>query len=178
MTREGWLDEREQLMWRAFGDMRHRLDAAIERRLTEAGLSTADFELLLPLMEAPDRRLRARELRLKIDWDRSRLSHQLRRMEKRGLLAREDCPGDARGTIIRLTEEGAGAIAAAVPGYVEVVRGLFIDLLTPEETLMLTSLSHRVLARIAGEALGPGKSVYLTTIDHSLAAQDGSAGPV
>jgi DNA-binding MarR family transcriptional regulator len=167
VTREGWLDEREQLMWRAFGDMRHRLDAAIERRLTEAGLSAADFELLLPLAEAPDRRLRARELRLKIDWDRSRLSHQIRRMEKRGLLVREDCPGDARGTIIRLTQEGADAIAGAVPGYVDTIRRLFIDLLTPDETRMLTSLSHRVLGRIADDALGPGKSLYVATIDHS-----------
>ncbi|MFC4534820.1 MarR family winged helix-turn-helix transcriptional regulator [Sphaerisporangium dianthi] len=177
MTRAGWLDEHEELMWRAFGDMRHRLDAAVERRLGEVNLSAADFELLLPLMEAPEWRLRARELRLKIDWGRSRLSHQIGRMEKRGLLVREDCPGDARGTIIRLTQEGADALESAVPGYVDTIRRLFIDLLTPEETLILTSLSHRVLGRIAGEELGPGKSVYVTTIDHSGAAADGRARP-
>ncbi|GGK89812.1 MarR family transcriptional regulator [Sphaerisporangium melleum] len=167
MTGDGGLDEREQRLWRAFGDMRQRLDAAIERRLNSADLSGADFQLLLPLMEAPGRGLRARELRLKVDWDRSRLSHQIRRMEQRGLLAREDCPGDARGTVIRLTADGLAAVRAAAPGYVDTVRRLFVDLLTPDEVEMMLAVSHRVLARLAEEELGPGRSVYVGTVDHS-----------
>ncbi|MBB5631298.1 MarR family winged helix-turn-helix transcriptional regulator [Sphaerisporangium krabiense] len=173
MTEPRWLDETEARMWRAFGDMRRRLDAALERQLAAVGLSSADYQLLVPLSEAPGRRLRARELRRIVDWDRSRLSHQIRRMEQRGLIAREECPGDARGTVIRLTGEGSRAIEEAAPGHVEVVRRLFVDQLGPEETALLTQLSYRVLGRLAEEDLGAPatRSVYVATID----AGDGTA---
>jgi DNA-binding MarR family transcriptional regulator len=165
VTEPRWLDEREQRMWRAFGDMRRQLDSAMERQLNGESLSGADYHLLVPLSEAPGQRLRARDLRRVVDWDRSRLSHQIRRMEQRGLISREECPGDARGTVIRLTPEGRGAMESATPGQVETVRRLFIDQLTPEEIESLTSIAHRVLGRIAEDALGPGKPVGLDTID-------------
>ncbi|GLW07371.1 MarR family transcriptional regulator [Microtetraspora sp. NBRC 13810] len=152
-------------MWRAFHDMRRYLDEALDRQLTEAGLSNADYQLLVPLSEAPDRCLRARDLGRVAGWDRSRLSHQLRRMEQRGLLTREDCPSDARGVMVRLTAEGQGAIEAAAPGHVETVRRLFVDLLEPDEIDTLVSISNRVLFRIAQESLGPGTSVHVATID-------------
>ena len=159
VTEPRWLDEREQRMWRAFGDMHRQLDSAMERQLNGESLSGADYHLLVPLSEAPGRQLRARDLRRAVNWDRSRLSHQIRRMEQRGLISREDCPGDARGTMIRLTSEGRGAIEAAAPGHVETVRRLFIDQLTPEEIETLTSIADRVLSRIAEDALGAGKPV-------------------
>ncbi|MEU8269795.1 MarR family transcriptional regulator [Sphaerisporangium sp. NPDC049002] len=158
MTETRWLDEREQRMWRAFATMRRRLDSAMERHLNGENLSMADYQLLVPLSEAPGGRIRARELRRLAGWDRSRLSHQLRRMEQRGLVGREDCPGDARGTVIRLTSEGRSAIEAAAPGHVETVRRLFIDVLTPEEIETLTSIARRVLARIAQDTFGPGET--------------------
>jgi DNA-binding MarR family transcriptional regulator len=153
------LDEREQRMWRAFGDMHRRLDSAMERQFNGEGLSSADYHLLVPLSEAPAQRLRARDLRKAVDWDRSRLSHQIRRMEQRGLIGREECPGDARGTVIRLTPNGRTAIEAAAPGHVETVRRLFIDQLTAEEIETITSIAHRVLGRIAEDAQEPDKSI-------------------
>jgi DNA-binding MarR family transcriptional regulator len=157
VTETRWLDDDEQRMWRAFGKMRRQLDGAIERQLTTMGLSLADYSLLVPLSEAPGLRLRARELRRIIDWDRSRLSHQIRRMEQRGLIVREECPGDARGTIIRLTAKGRETIEAAAPGHVETVRRLFVDVLTSEEIHLLTGIADRVADRVAEDAFGPGK---------------------
>ncbi|MBB2915442.1 DNA-binding MarR family transcriptional regulator [Streptosporangium becharense] len=152
MTEPRWLSDREQRMWRAFQDMRRRLEAVTGRQLDEVGLSAADYSLMVPLSEAPGRRLRARELRRGIGWDRSRLAHQMRRMEQRGLIVREDCPGDARGTVIKLTDEGMRAIVAAAPGHAETVRRHFVDLLTDEEIDTLTTISERVLRHIAADA--------------------------
>jgi DNA-binding MarR family transcriptional regulator len=138
------LDEREERMWRAFYQMRVRLDKAIEHQLADAGLSTADYHLLAPLSEAPGAGLRARDLGNHAGWDRSRLSHHLGRMERRGLVTRRDCPTDARGTMITLTPAGRKAIEAAAPGHVETVRRYFVDLLTPEEIDTLTAIATRI----------------------------------
>jgi DNA-binding MarR family transcriptional regulator len=141
------LDEREERMWRAFYAMRRSLDRAIDRQLTVSGLSSADYELLVPLSEAPGHELRARDLGRQVDWDRSRLSHQLRRMERRGLVVRHECDSDARGTMIRLTGEGLHAVEAAAPGHVATVRAHFVDLLSDEEIDTLTAVADRVLGR-------------------------------
>lgn len=93
--------------------------------------------------------LRARELGLELGWDRSRLSHQIRRMEKRGLVSREECEADARGSMIRLTPEGKAAIEAAAPSHVEYVRRYFFDVLSVEEQEILSTVFDRVLTRLA-----------------------------
>ena len=80
MTETRWLNEQEQRMWRGSQRMWRNLDRSLERDLIDrAGLSTADFSVLVPLSEAPEHRLRARDLGCALDWDRSRLSHQIRR---------------------------------------------------------------------------------------------------
>ena len=149
MSQPRWLSEPEQRLWRAWRAMYQRLESTLDRDLArDSGLSGADYALLVPLSEAPDQRVRARELRNGVGWDRSRLAHHLRRMEQRGLLVREDCPTDARGTIIRLTDEGRRAIENAAPGHVAAVRRNFIDLLTEEEVTVLTSVAKRVNDRL------------------------------
>ncbi len=132
-------------MWRAFVGMRRALDLAVERQLAEAGLSTADYELLVPLSEAPGLVLRVRDLGRAVAWDRSRLAHQLRRMEQRGLVSRFECPTDARGTMVRLTDKGREVIELAAPGHVEAVRRHFVDLLTPDEIDAILRISERVI---------------------------------
>src|SRR6187551_2609979 len=96
-TTPRWLDEREQRAWRGYNQMQRRLTRVLGQRLTQdSGLSAADYELLVPLSEAADDRLRARDLARMVDWEKSRLSHQLTRMEQRGLVERRECPTDAR----------------------------------------------------------------------------------
>jgi DNA-binding MarR family transcriptional regulator len=138
-------------MWRAFVAMHRNLDRQLDRQLTEAGLSAADYELLVPLSEAPDDELRARDLGRMIGWDRSRLSHHLRRMEQRGLVGRRDCPTDARGTMIKLTPAGRHAVEAAAPGHVATVRRFLVDLLSPEEIEVLGAIAARIRDRAADE---------------------------
>ncbi|MGZ4609003.1 MAG: MarR family winged helix-turn-helix transcriptional regulator [Actinomycetes bacterium] len=150
MTQPRWLDSREQAAWRAYTAMQRRLDAALGQRLVrDSGLSAADYEVLVPLSEAPDRQLRARDLARALDWEKSRLSHHLTRMERRGLVERRECETDARGAFIRLTRGGAQAIEGAAPQHVDAVRQHFIDLLTPQELETLVSISDRVLGSLA-----------------------------
>ncbi len=123
---------------------------ALHRQLVrDAGLTGADYALLVPLSETPDGVIRARDLGHVVGWDRSRISHQLRRMEQRGLVTREHCPDDARGSMVRLTPPGRSAIEAAAPNHVAAVRRLFIDHLTDNEIDTLTALFDRLLARLA-----------------------------
>ena len=150
MTQTRWLNEQEQRMWREFQRMARNLDRALERDLIDrAGLSSADFSVLVPLSEAPYHRLRARELGRVLDWDRSRLSHQIRRMEQRGLLTRGNCPTDARGTVIGLTEHGWTTLQQAAPGHVQAVRANFFDVLTDADIVALDDICRRVNKRIA-----------------------------
>jgi DNA-binding MarR family transcriptional regulator len=156
MTQPRWLDEREARAWRGYTQMQRRLDRVLGQLLTrDSGLSPADYELLVPLSEAPDQQLRARDLARMVDWEKSRLSHHLTRMELRGLVRRHDCPTDARGAFIRLTGAGRKAIEAAAPQHVEAVRDNFIDLLTPREIDALAAITDRVLARLSTLEVDP-----------------------
>jgi len=150
MTETTWLNEQEQRMWRGFQGMWRNLDRTVERDLMDrAALSAADFSILVPLSEAPDRRLRARDLGRLLDWDRSRLSHQIRRMEQRELLTRSKCPTDARGTFIELTNHGWEPVQQAAPGHVQAVRANFFDVLTDADVVALEDIARRVNDRIA-----------------------------
>ncbi|MFE4368192.1 MarR family winged helix-turn-helix transcriptional regulator [Streptomyces sp. NPDC056835] len=147
MTEPRWLDETEARVWRAQLRLQRELMGALWRRLArESGLSGAEYELLAALSETPGGVVRARDLGQGVYWERSRLSHQISRMEKRGLVAREECPEDARGAMVRLTDKGRAAIEAAAPGHVEAVREYFFDGLSREEVETLDKVLGRLLA--------------------------------
>lgn len=144
-----WLDEREARAWRGVIGVLQRLTAVLERELAQdAGLSGAEYTLLVPLSEASDGVLRARDLGRMVGWGRSRVSHQVTRMEKRGLVVREECDEDARGSMVRLTDAGRTAIVAAAPAHVAAVRRLFIDVLTDAELEVIGPALERVLDRL------------------------------
>ncbi|MFC6089836.1 MarR family winged helix-turn-helix transcriptional regulator [Saccharothrix lopnurensis] len=147
-----WLDERESAVWRAYLAVHRELHGALERQLLrDSGLSNADYALLAPLSEAPDGVVRSRELGRLVGWERSRLSHQVARMEKRGLVVREECAEDARGSMVRLTPAGRAAIGSAAPGHVATVRRYLFDELPAEEAEVLGRVLRRVLDRIAAD---------------------------
>jgi len=146
-----WLDQREAHVWQAYRDLQRELRNALDRQLVhDAGLSGAEYALLVPLSETSGGRLRARDLGGIVGWDRSRISHQLSRMEHRGLVTREPCPDDARGSIVRLAAAGRSAIEAAAPNHVATVRRLFLDPLSDDELDTLATLFDRLLAGLAG----------------------------
>ncbi|QNE18664.1 winged helix-turn-helix transcriptional regulator [Kribbella qitaiheensis] len=142
-----WLDAREAHLWQSYRDSNRELSSALETRLIKnSGLSGADYALLHPLSTSPQGVLRTRDLGRSIGWERSRLSHQVSRMEKRGLVVREECASDARGSMIRLTDAGRAAVEAAAPDHADAVRTYLLDKLTREEQDVLTTLLDRVLA--------------------------------
>jgi DNA-binding MarR family transcriptional regulator len=149
MAKTRWLDEREAHLWRTWLRVNQELPGRLADLLNqESGLSAADYAVLVPLSESPDGMLRSRDLGREIFWDRSRLSHQVGRMEKRGLVAREECEADARGAMIRLTPAGRAAIEAAAPGHVAATRQYFFDLVSNKEIVVLTKVFERVLAHL------------------------------
>ena len=146
-----WLDAREQRAWRGYLAMQAQLQATLHRRLqADAGLSLADFDVLVALSDRAGEPVRAGELAGLLQWEKSRLSHHLARMERRGLVAREDCPDDARGAFVVLTDAGRRAQEAAAPAHVASVRELVFDRLAPEQVDALIEVSDEVRARIAG----------------------------
>ncbi len=126
-----WLTDEEQQAWRATVQLSHLLMRQLDRDLTEYGLNGRDYEILVELSEAPERRMRMTDLADATSQSRSRLSHQVSRMEKRGLLRRDDCEGDKRGTFAVLTDAGVETIERVAPHHVENVRRHYIDRLTP-----------------------------------------------
>jgi DNA-binding MarR family transcriptional regulator len=146
-----WLDEREAHLWRLWLRLNQELPGRLGELLNQdSGLSSADYAVLVPLSESPDGMVRARDLGREIFWDRSRLSHHVGRMEKRGLVAREECEADARGAMIRLTPAGRAAIGAAAPGHVAATREHFFDLVSDKEIGVLTKVFERVLDHLDG----------------------------
>jgi DNA-binding MarR family transcriptional regulator len=149
VTDTRWLDDGEQRAWRGYLRMHRQLTARLNRQLqADSGLSLADYEVLVHLSEAPDRRLRPFELQRGLSWKQSRLSHQLTRMQHRGLVCRQGCSEDGRGALIVLTDAGRRAIEAAAPGHVQAVRRLFFDGLTPDQITLLGQLATQMLARL------------------------------
>ncbi|GAA4108747.1 MarR family transcriptional regulator [Nocardioides fonticola] len=123
-----WLSPDEQAIWRDWLAVTSLLPAALQRALhADAGLSLPDFDVLVLLSETDGGRLRVSELARALTWERSRASHHLSRMEKRGLVAREECEDDGRGWFVVLTAAGRDALERAVPGHVDTVRSLFLD---------------------------------------------------
>jgi DNA-binding MarR family transcriptional regulator len=150
-----WLDAREDRSWRAFVHAHHQLEVHLNRRLQESGLSGADYEVLALLSALDGDRMPAHALCATLGWEKSRLSHQVRRMQKDGLLTREPNPDDARSTMVCLLPAGRAAIEQAAPRHVEDVRRNFIDLMTPAELDVLAGLNERILRHLANDDDSP-----------------------
>ncbi|WP_189819926.1 MarR family winged helix-turn-helix transcriptional regulator [Streptomyces olivaceoviridis] len=116
---------------------------------SEFGLSATDYTVLAELTRAPDDHLRVMELAKVLGWEKSRVSHHLSRMVKRGLLTREDCADDGRGAYVTVTATGRAAIEAAAPRHVEDVRRLFLDHLTPGQIVLLAEITDTVIEKIS-----------------------------
>lgn len=122
-------------MWRDFVETGDRLRSILGARLqVESGLSTGDYAVLLALSEAPGKRLRSSSLADVIDWERSRLSHHLGRMERRGLLVREASAADSRGAEVVLTPLGASQFRRASASHLRAVQEIFVEAFAPDGT--------------------------------------------
>jgi DNA-binding MarR family transcriptional regulator len=144
-----WLTPEEQRAWRGFVRLHERLGGRLGRMLqSESKVSPADFAVLVHLTDTPEGRQRYQDLARALEWEKSRMSHHIARMAGRGMVVREECPEDARGAFVVITEAGRAAIEAAAPRHVEAVRELFLDHVTPAELRVMTAISERVIGKL------------------------------
>ena len=140
-----WLDDDEQRVWRAYLEADRLLWEQLDDELQRAtGLALSEYEILVRLSERPDRSARMSEVADDVVYSRSRLTHTVARMEARGLLDRRPCPGDRRGVLAVMTEEGYRRLVAAAPTHVTGVREHLFDRLTPEEVAVLGRVMGKV----------------------------------
>ena len=129
-TEPKWLSPSEMIAWRRYIVASRRLLDALDTDLDSEDLSMADYEVLVLLSEAPDRRMRMSELAESGLISRSRLSHRMKVMEKAGWVKRQNCETDKRGQWAVMTPKGWQAIVKAAPIHLKSIRNRFIDVLS------------------------------------------------
>jgi DNA-binding MarR family transcriptional regulator len=145
-----WLDEAEMAAWRSYVVATLRLRQRLHRELAARHeVSLTDYEVLVCLKEAPEHRMRMSELALMLGSTKSKLSHQVGRLEDAGLVRRARDPEDKRGVITELTQEGVALLDSAAPTHVDGVREHLIDLLSPQEQATIATAFDRVLEHLA-----------------------------
>ena len=155
MTR--WLSEHEQVLWRGWIAASMLLPDRLSRDLQEQhGLTGTDYQILVELSESPDRRMRMSTLADRTLLSRSRLSHQVDRMARAGLVDRQVCEQDGRGMFAVMTDHGWDTIVAAAPDHVESVRRHLLDQLTPEEFEAFGQACLKIVAGLRGDAEATG----------------------
>ena len=144
-----WLDDTEMATWLRLVALVELLPGALDSQLQrDSQLSHYEYFVLAILSEAPERTLRMSELAERTNASLARLSHVVRRLERRGLIERSPDPDDARATNARLTDQGRVAIVAAAPGHVANVREQVMDALSPEQIRQLGEIADRLLTRL------------------------------
>lgn len=138
----------ELATWRALVDTTAELRRILGAELHETSLSPADYHVLLALTEAHGKRMRSSELARTIDWERSRLSHHLGRMERRGLIRRDDCATDSRGAEVSATAEGVRVFRRATVPHTRSIKRHFADALTPEELAALAGIMRSLQSHL------------------------------
>ncbi|MBV2357834.1 MarR family transcriptional regulator, partial [Streptomyces sp. J2-1] len=136
-----WLTPEEQRAWRAYIAASRLLEDAIDRQLQqEAGMPHLFYSVLANLSDAPGRGLRMTDLAETLKITRSRLTYAVTRLERDGLVRRESCLSDRRGSLAVLTDEGMSVLERTAPGHVEAVRTTLFDRLTPEQVRQLEEI--------------------------------------
>jgi DNA-binding MarR family transcriptional regulator len=149
MPETRWLSPPQQRDWRAFVDGSVRLLDVLDQALKAGhGLSMAEYEILVRLSEAPDRKLRMAQLAAVASQSRSRLSHTCARLESKGLVRRETCPSDKRGVLAHLTEEGFSILERAAHDHVSTVRDYFIDVVDPTDLEAIGRAFSAIIAKV------------------------------
>ncbi|PSL55515.1 MarR family transcriptional regulator [Saccharothrix carnea] len=144
-----WLDDGEMRAWRNYVIGASMLADRLHRELQDGhGVSLADYEVLVRLSERPGRRMRMSQLADEVASSKSRVSHQVARMEREGLLRRRECPEDGRGVFAELTDEGMTLLETSAPTHVEGVREHMIDLLSRDEQEVVAKVFDRIITHL------------------------------
>ncbi|MFF8729853.1 MarR family winged helix-turn-helix transcriptional regulator [Streptomyces sp. NPDC015171] len=150
-----WLSPEEQRAWRAYVAASRLLEDALDRQLQqEGGMPHLFYSVLANLSDAPGHRLRMTDLAETLKITRSRLTYAVTRLERDGLVRRENSRRDRRGSVAVLTAEGVAVLERTAPGHVETVRALLFDRLTPEQVGQLEEIFTGVARGLQGEEEG------------------------
>ncbi|MGX1881327.1 MarR family winged helix-turn-helix transcriptional regulator [Streptomyces sp. NPDC055287] len=149
-TATPWLTDAEQCAWRTYLDANRLLTYQLEKDLQPYGLTINDYEILVNLSESKERRLRMSDLAAATLQSKSRLSHQITRMENAGLVRRENCESDRRGLYAVLTDQGSETMQQVAPHHVESVRRHFIGMLSPESLADMKAALTPVVEQLRG----------------------------
>ena len=141
-----WLTPKEQQIWRDWLRVTERITSYLDAQLRDFDLDLSQYEILVILSETPVQRLRMSELAAQARQSRSRLTHTVARMEKKGLIHRETAEDDGRGVLASLTSTGHDLLVAAAPPHVDAVRHIFVDAVDPGDFTALGRALASVLA--------------------------------
>ena len=172
-----WLDEQQLRSWMRLAALLVVLPCALDGEMQRrAGITQFEYSVLAGLSEAPGRTLRISNLAAFTQGSLSRMSHLIKRLEKRGWVRRELDPADGRDTTAILTEAGWAKVVATAPGHVETVRRLVVDVLTPAQLRQLGDLSDRLLRGMTPGDCPPGQDSN-GTADSADTRSTASPGP-
>ncbi|MGV0326722.1 MarR family winged helix-turn-helix transcriptional regulator [Corynebacterium confusum] len=144
-----WLDEEELEAFMSLMAVNIRLTAVLDAQLREdAGLSFFDYTVMSRLSEAPERRMRMRELAITANGSLSRLSQVVTRLEKKGWVERFPDPNDGRTTFAKLTDAGWDKVVASAPGHARQARSVVADKLTRSQIRTMTQVNNRIIKAI------------------------------
>ncbi len=141
-----WLSAEQQQIWRSWLLARDRIDRVLDADLRPHGLDLAEYEILVRLSEAPERRLRMSQLADQVHQSRSRLTHTIARMETALLVRREKTVSDGRGVVAVLTDAGMDLLIQVAPAHVASVRRVFVDAVDPGDFVAVGRAMRAVLA--------------------------------
>jgi DNA-binding MarR family transcriptional regulator len=137
-------------LWRAFLTSHARVSRTIDAQLQrDSGLAESEYATITAILESPERHLRVGQIADALGWEKSRASHLISRMERRGLVKREICAEDGRAMEIAVTSEGRKRQVGAIRGHVAEVRRVFLEQIEPDERAVVTRALTRVLANLS-----------------------------
>jgi DNA-binding MarR family transcriptional regulator len=149
MVEPGTLQPEQWELWHTWMEAQRRLARELDRCLQrDYGISKAEYSVLITLHQAPGGRLRVGELAESLAWDKSRVAHQLTRMENRELVERAESESSGRRTAVGLTAKGRAAAQRATVGHAGNIRRYFFEALTPEQAAAIHAWSQQMVDRI------------------------------
>ena len=141
MTTGNCTGETEIRTWIRFLATHSAITRELEAQLMGAhGLTLSDYDVLVQLARAPERKLRNIDLAKAVVLTRSGVTRLVDGLEKDGLVARSSCPSDKRGSFVALTERGLDRLRSATGTHVAGVRELFVERLGQEGVEQMDAL--------------------------------------
>jgi len=148
----------EMRAWLALLETANLVQHATDRRVRDAvGLSFAQLEILVRIAEAGADGMRMTDIADKLVVSRSGLTYQIGQLEKRGLVTRAPSIDDERSVIARISQAGRDIVIDAAPHYVDVVKSLFLDHVTPRNLTVLADILDAVRDELRQM---PGRSAF------------------